>query len=214
MEVKGTGNFSEMGRWNLLREDVSLPAAVIYQDRLESNIAWMQEFADRHSVMLASHGKTTMAPSLFARQIDTGAWGISVATANQAKVASDHGIRNILLANQLVGRRNMEIIDGIIGKSEFYCLVDSVENAMQPGRFFTASGNQVNVLIEVGIMDGRCGCRNESQVIEVAEASGTFDSLKLAGLEIYEGIVEDSPEAYGMVTREIKKLIMIRARRP
>ena len=117
MEIKGTGDFSKANRWNLLREDVSLPAAVIYQDKLEGNIAWMQEFAERNSVMLAPHGKTTMTPALFRRQIDRGAWGISVATASQAKVASDNGIENILMANQLVGLRNMEIINSLDRKN-------------------------------------------------------------------------------------------------
>src|SRR6201997_1372728 len=51
--------------WNLLREDLSLPSAVLYRDRLEHNLAWMQRFMDAYKVKLAPHGKTTMAPRLF-----------------------------------------------------------------------------------------------------------------------------------------------------
>ncbi len=207
MEIKGTGDFSKANRWNLLREDVSLPAAVIYQDKLEGNIAWMQEFAERNSVMLAPHGKTTMTPALFRRQIDRGAWGISVATASQAKVASDNGIENILMANQLVGLRNMEIINSLDRKTEFHCLVDSAVNALQLGNYFADRRNRINVLIEIGIMGGRCGCRNTAQVREVVDVLRKFDCLKLAGLEIYEGILKDGAAICESVRKEIRKFL-------
>ena len=89
--------------WNLLREDLSLPAAVLYEDRLKHNLAWMQEFIAAYGVQLAPHGKTTMAPRLFEMQLQGGAWGITLATAHQTQVAYTHGVRRVLMANQLVG---------------------------------------------------------------------------------------------------------------
>ena len=60
-----------------LLADVSLPAAVIHEPALAHNLAWMQRFAEAHGAYLAPHGKTTMAPALFQRQLDAGAWGIT-----------------------------------------------------------------------------------------------------------------------------------------
>src|ERR1700750_3018767 len=99
-------DISNLG-WNLLREDLSLPAAVLYEDKLAHNLEWMQKFADAYGAKLAPHGKTTMAPKLFARQLNAGAWGITVATALHARVAYEHGVRRVLMANQLIGRQNM-----------------------------------------------------------------------------------------------------------
>lgn len=101
----------EAGRleWNLLAEDVSLPAAVLYEDRIEHNLNWMQAFVQKYGVKFAPHGKTTMAPQLFRRQLDAGAWGITLATAHQTQAAYHGGVRRVLLANQLVGRQNMTI---------------------------------------------------------------------------------------------------------
>src|SRR6185312_14648805 len=93
--------------WNLLQEDLSLPAAVLYAERLQHNLKWMQAFAAGYGAKLAPHGKTSMAPKLFQRQIDEGAWGITLATAQQTRVAYEHGIRRVLMANQLVGKQNM-----------------------------------------------------------------------------------------------------------
>src|SRR5579864_232854 len=96
--------------WNLLREDLSLPTAVLYEDKLAHNLRWMQEFANAYGAKLAPHGKTTMAPKLFHRQLQAGAWGITLATATQVRVAYEYGVRRVLMANQLVGRENVTIV--------------------------------------------------------------------------------------------------------
>src|SRR5215468_3302108 len=113
--------------WNLLREDLSLPTAVLYEEKLAHNLKWMQSVASAYCAKLAPHGKTTMAPKLFARQIQAGAWGITLATAHQTLVAYSHGVRRVLMANELVGRQNMETIARLQKdpQFEFFCLVDS-----------------------------------------------------------------------------------------
>src|SRR5579863_4527496 len=123
--------------WNLLREDLSLPCAVLYRDRLEHNLAWMQRFMDAYKVRLAPHGKTTMAPRLFQMQLDSGAWGITLASPHQAMVAHAHGVHRVLMANELVGRQNMQIIANLLGDPdfEFYCLVDSAAGVEMLGKF-------------------------------------------------------------------------------
>src|SRR5471030_844624 len=87
--------------WNLLREDLSLPSAVLYEDKLMHNLNWMRQFISAYGVKLAPHGKTTMAPRLFDLQLQAGAWGITLATAHQTQVAYAHGVRRVLMANQL-----------------------------------------------------------------------------------------------------------------
>jgi hypothetical protein len=67
--------------WNILREEVSLPVAVLRQSRIQHNLRWMQDFMQRYGVKLAPHGKTTMSPALFHLQLKHGAWGITLATA-------------------------------------------------------------------------------------------------------------------------------------
>ena len=87
--------------------DVSLPALVIHRQALEHNIRWMQAFVSNSGAELAPHGKTSMVPALFRRQLEEGAWGMTLATAVQTRAAYAHGVRRILMANQLVGAPNM-----------------------------------------------------------------------------------------------------------
>lgn len=182
---KGLGNvpsasvpLSDAGRleWNLLAEDVSLPAAVLYADRIEHNLKWMQAFVAEYGVKLAPHGKTTMAPQLFRRQLDTGAWGITLATAHQTRAAYHGGVRRVLLANQLVGRHNMAMIAELLTDPdfEFFCLVDSVDGVEQLARFFGAAGKPLNVLLELGVPGGRTGVR-DAVLTAIARHAGVLE---------------------------------------
>ncbi|EPN70253.1 hypothetical protein A235_04553, partial [Pseudomonas syringae pv. actinidiae ICMP 19079] len=90
-----------------LLSDVSLPALVIHNQALEHNIRWMQRFVTDSGAELAPHGKTSMVPALFRRQLDAGAWGMTLATAIQTQAAYAHGVKRVLMANQLVGAPNM-----------------------------------------------------------------------------------------------------------
>ncbi|APA85840.1 amino acid deaminase [Paraburkholderia sprentiae WSM5005] len=198
--------------WNLLAEDVSLPAAVLYADRVEHNLKWMQAFVAEYGVKLAPHGKTTMAPQLFRRQLETGAWGITLATAHQVRAAYHGGVSRILMANQLVGRRNMMMIAELLSDAdfEFFCLVDSVEGVEQLGEFFTSVKKPLQVLLELGVPGGRTGVRDEAQRNAVLDAIARYpDVLKLAGVELYEGVLKEEAEVRAFlqgavaVTREL-----------
>ena len=180
--------------WNLLREDLSLPTAVLYEDRLQHNLDWMQQFIAAYGVKLAPHGKTTMAPRLFARQLQTGAWGITLATAHQTHVAYAHGVRRVFMANQLVGKENMAIIARLHEDPafEYYCLVDSAALVGQLGAYFSQRGQRLNVLLELGVAGGRTGVRDDAQLqAVVASLAQWSDSIALSGVEVYEGILED-----------------------
>ncbi len=180
--------------WQLLREDLSLPTAVLYEEKLAHNLQWMQAFAAAYKAKLAPHGKTTMAPKLFMRQLKAGAWGITLATAPQTSVAYQHGVRRVLMANQLVGKQNMAIIGGLLedAQFEYFCLVDSAEQVESLARFFGSRGQRLNVLLELGVDDGRTGVRNRQQLHEVMTAlSGCRERVALCGVEVYEGLLKD-----------------------
>ena len=202
-EVSSAAEVAQLG-WNLLREELSLPAAVLYRDRVEHNLKWMQRFIDAYGMRLAPHGKTTMAPRLFHMQVEGGAWGITLATAQQVLVAYMHGIRRVLMANQLVGKRNIEIIADILGDSafEFYCLVDSAAGVDLLGAFFSERGLRVKVLVELGVMGGRCGVRDERQLASVLEALQRWrGAVELCGIEIYEGVLKDEESIRAFLRR-------------
>jgi D-serine deaminase-like pyridoxal phosphate-dependent protein len=173
-----------------LLEGVSLPAAVVFDSALTHNIAWMQRFADDHGAKLAPHGKTTMTPALFRRQLEAGAWGITLATAVQCAAAFEHGVKRLLMANQLVGTPNMAIVAGLIERgADYFCLVDSVANVEALERYFAQRGLTVQVLVELGVAGGRCGVRNDAELEKVVDAIAASPAVALCGIEGYEGLI-------------------------
>jgi D-serine deaminase-like pyridoxal phosphate-dependent protein len=184
---------------HLLR-DVSLPALVLHREALEHNIRWMQAFVSNSGAELAPHGKTSMTPALFRRQLEAGAWGITLATAVQTRAAYAHGVRRVLMANQLVGTPNMALIAELLadGHFDFYCMVDHPDNVADLGAFFASRGVRLKVMIEYGVVGGRCGCRSEQEVLELARAIQAQPALALCGIEGYEGVIHGDQAISGI----------------
>lgn len=79
-----------------------LPVMTLRDSALAHNTTVMQAYVDRHGLLLAPHMKTHMAPALVERQLRAGAWGVTVASVQQAMVAWAHGVRRVLLANEVL----------------------------------------------------------------------------------------------------------------
>lgn len=182
---------TENGVYRLVDEDISLPVAIIKQSALTNNLNWMQSFADHHQVKLSPHGKTSMTPNFFRQQLENGAWGITVATPAQAEIAAMAGAKRIIMANQLVGKTNIAIVEQLIREFDvdFYCCVDSPVNVQQLSQHFANTEQTLKVLIEFGVPGGRCGCRSPHEVLELAQTIQDAPALSLAGIEVYEGVI-------------------------
>jgi D-serine dehydratase len=187
-------------RWNVLREDLPLPVAVLKESALAHNERWMTSFLELSGAVIAPHGKTTMSPQLFQRQFDDGAWAITVATVHQVQVCRRFGFNRVVLANQLVGRQAIRFVLDELHKDggfDFYCLVDSVDGVdmLADAMRNHPLGRPVNVLVEGGTMGGRTGCRDREAALSVARAvKGAAPHLALRGVEGFEGLIHaDTP---------------------
>src|SRR3954468_6719207 len=89
-------------RRNLFTDGFTTPVLALSAERLDHNLRLMETYAARHGLAFAPHGKTSMAPQLFHRQLAHGAWGITLAVPHQVRVAREFGIDRIFLANELV----------------------------------------------------------------------------------------------------------------
>lgn len=193
-------------RWNLLREDLSLPAAVLYQDRMEHNLDWMRRFVQAYGAKLCPHGKTTMAPALFQKQIAAGAWGITLANAVQTRIAYEHGVRRVLVANQIVGRRNLQIVSDLLEDPsfDFYCLVDCPEHVRVLGSFFSSRGQTIKTLIEIGACGARAGIRELPEIAPIVEEQRRFSgAIQIVGVELFEGIFKEEPPVRPFIQKAI-----------
>lgn len=204
-------------KWNVLREDMPLPLAVLKRDALEHNSKWMRDFLADSGARISPHGKTSMSPQLFDMQLKDGAWAITVSTPHQIHVARANGFKRIVLANQLIGRKSINYVLDELKRDpdfEFYCLVDSqecVESLAAAARALEI-GRPLNVLLEGGYEGGRTGCRTMDQAMAVARSvRDAAPFLCLAGVEGFEGMIFKSTpvESIEAVTRFLQFLVSI-----
>ncbi len=79
------------------------PALVVDLDTLDHNIAVMSALLAEHGVGWRPHAKAHKSPAVAHRLLAAGAIGITCAKLSEAEVYAASGIRDILVANQVVG---------------------------------------------------------------------------------------------------------------
>ena len=172
-----------------------MPTAVLLQSAIASNSALFAKFCGERKISFAPHGKTTMSPELFDIQMRDGAWGITAATAFQARTMIEHGVPRVLIANEVVAPGDIAwVAQATRQKHEVICCVDSTQavKILEDGLAGLLRGRKVSVLVELGVMDGRTGARTVSEALVVARAVAKSNSLKLAGVSGFEGIISES----------------------
>jgi D-serine dehydratase len=193
--------------WNALRGDLPYPLALLRDDALEHNLRWMADFMSAAGVLLAPHGKTTMAPQLFQRQLDAGAWGMTLATMQQVRLCVDLGLRRIILANQLVADIDIAQAGALLARHpdlELHFLIDSLPQLAIIERVAAAHGvtRRFSALLEVGVKGGRTGCRGAGEALSLARAIAASGHVELAGVECYEGLKVTGDNAADTVLTE------------
>ncbi|MBJ7400434.1 alanine racemase [Mycolicibacterium sp.] len=167
------------------------PVCVLRAAALEHNVAVMAEWCSAHRVELAPHGKTHMSPQLLAKQFAAGACAVTAATISQVRTFRAFGVRDVLLANELVDPAGLAWLASELDTDPEFrliCWVDSVRGVELMTRALSAAGagRQVDVCVEVGARGARTGCRDDRCIDEVAAAAVASPRLRLVGVAGYE----------------------------
>ena len=178
------------------------PMLTLRESALAGNLAAMAAYCAGAGVELAPHGKTAMSPELAARQLASGAWGITVATIGQLRMYRAFGFPRLLLANELVDEPGIAWLAGELAADPgfaAYCYVDSTDGVAILDRVLMAhpAGRRLPVLVEIGL--GRTGCRTDNQALAVAKAAAATSTLTVAGVAGYEGTI-GAPRAQALDT--------------
>jgi D-serine dehydratase len=192
-------------------EGFCYPVLTLRESALAGNLQAMATYCAGAGVELAPHGKTAMSPELAARQLASGAWGITVATIGQLRAYRAFGFPRLLLANELVDEAGIAWLADELAADPglaVYCYVDSADGVAILDRVLTArpAGRRLPVLVEIGL--GRTGCRTDDQALAVAKAAAAAGTLAVAGVAGYEGSIGGDPreQAPGPVTSFCRRL--------
>ena len=180
-------------RRNLFTDGFTTPVLALSAERLDHNLRLMETYATRHGLAFAPHGKTSMAPQLFHRQLAHGAWGITLAVPHQVRVARQFGIDRVFLANELVDPAALKWISSELDADadfRFICYVDSVRGVELMDAALRGAARPLDVVVELAAGEGaRTGVRTEAECAAVADAVAAVGTLRLVGVAGYEGEV-------------------------
>lgn len=176
-------------------KDLDTPTLLIDSELAEKNIQDMQRRADELGVKLRPHTKTHKMPYFAQKQMEAGACGIAVAKIGEAEVMAEHGIQDILIANEIVGVRKYQRLLKLHEKIKIRSGVDSIFQVDQIEAVFAHADRPYEVLIELEVGENRSGVVTDAQITELAEYIKGKKHVVLKGIFSHEGHTYKAPDA-------------------
>ena len=176
------------------KTELDTPALLIDLDKMEANIQTMADYFSTVNAQLRPHVKTHKTPIISHKQIAAGAIGVTCAKLGEAETVIHAGIRDVLIANQIVGSQKIARLINLARHSEIMVAVDNPQNVQAIAEAAAAKGVTVRMLVEVNIGMNRCGVESGKPALELANQIRQSPSLKFEGLMGYEGHTVAKPD--------------------
>ncbi len=188
-DINGSEPFIGMHKMEL-----DTPALLIDLDKMEANIQTMAAYFSTVNTMLRPHVKTHKTPIIAHKQIAAGALGVTCAKLGEAEAVVHAGIRDVLIANQIVGAQKIARLINLAKHSEIMVAVDNAQNVQAISEAASAKGTNIRMLVEVNIGMDRCGVETGETTLELANLIYKSSNVEFAGLMGYEGHTVAKPD--------------------
>lgn len=187
--------------------ELDTPALIIDKGIMRNNLRFMQDHADKNKVNLRPHTKTHKMSTLARLQMEIGATGITVAKVGEAEVMAENGVKDIFIANEIVGAKKYERIKELSRSIDISFGLDSIEQARLVEDSFRGSERPAMVLIEIEVGEKRSGVIEEREFIELLEFLQNSVCIELKGIFSHDG------HSYGAKSIEEGLLIHLESQR-
>jgi D-serine deaminase-like pyridoxal phosphate-dependent protein len=169
-------------------QDLDTPALLVDLDLLDQNIATMKRvIIDEAGVKWRPHTKAIKTPAIAHKLLRAGAHGITCAKLSEAEVMASAGIRDILIANQVVGASKLARLAGLCHHADPIVAVDCDAHVTALDLAAHAAGTHLRVVVEVNIAMNRAGVEPGAPVVVLAQQVASCRGLRFAGLMAWEG---------------------------
>jgi D-serine deaminase-like pyridoxal phosphate-dependent protein len=168
--------------------ELDTPALLIDRRILLDNLQAMQDYAARQGAALRPHAKTHKMPSIAHMQMAMGAAGIAVAKVGEAEVMFEHGLTDILIANEIVGIQKLMRIRHLAEQgADIVFGVDCPDHIHAAEQIFAQSSCPAKVSIEIEVGENRSGIIRESDFLQLLEMLKQCRHVVFAGLFSHDG---------------------------
>jgi len=163
------------------------PALLVERDLFHGNIATMAGTLREHGTAWRPHSKAHKSPAVAHLQIEAGAIGITCAKTSEAEVYVSAGIRDILIANQVVGPIKTRRLAHLARQADIAVAVDSIESARAHDAAAAEAGTSPRLVIEFDSGMQRAGVAPGEQGVELAKAIAGLKHVRFGGVMSWEG---------------------------
>lgn len=170
-----------------LKHELDTPILCIDLDRMESNIRTMAKLCREHGKQWRPHEKCHKTPAIAMAEIREGAIGVTCAKVSEAEVMAAGGVRDILIANMVVGQKKWERLAALCRWADPVVACDHFAQVEPLADICRQRGVSVRVIIEVDIGLNRVGTRPGPDTLDLAKAIHKTKGVKFAGIMGYEG---------------------------
>lgn len=168
-------------------DQIDTPALLVDLPALDRNIAVMAEATSSRGVNWRPHAKAHKSPAIAHRLLNAGAIGVTCAKLGEAEVFAASGVRDILIANEVVGPIKARRLAALATYCDIIVAVDSFENARMLDAAAIAQGSRPRVVIEVDSGMTRAGVLPGEPAVALAQELAAMQGLRFAGLMSWEG---------------------------
>ena len=195
-------------RTGIAKMELDTPALCVDLDKMEQNIAKMQETLKKNGIPSRPHAKTHKCAAIAKYQIKTGSIGICCAKVSEAEAMVEQGVTKVMMTTSNPSaskiRRAMKIRKA---NKEFIQAVDEEQNARDLSAAAKEAGVVADVVIDVAV-GTRSGIPAGDGAVELAKVIDKLPNLKLLGMLSYDGGVQ---HAKGFAARKERALNTIEA---
>lgn len=167
--------------------ELASPSLLFYKDIIESNIDKMISIVG-DTARLIPHVKTNKTIEVVELMIQKGISQFKCSTIAEAELVAMAGGTSALIAHQLVGvklNRFLQLIEKY-PKTNFSCLVDSLEVITTIQKLFESVGKVANVYIDVNNGMNRSGAEID-KLVSLSELLAKSQNINLEGWHVYDG---------------------------
>ena len=170
--------------------DVDTPALILDLDVFERNVTTMRDAVRGSGVRLRPHAKSHKCPEIAKRQLAAGAIGICCQKVSEAEAFVDAGIRDVLIANEVIGASKVKRVAQLARRARIAVCVDDARGVAELSQAADAAGVVIDVLVELDVGAGRCGVAPGEPAISLVRTVKAAPYLHFAGLQGYQGAAQ------------------------
>lgn len=194
-------------------DELETPALCLDLDVMEENVRRIARACSQAGVAWRPHVKGHRAGAIGLRELEAGAIGLTCAKLGEAELMAAAGVRDLLVANAVVGRRKLDRLVTLRRHADPIVTVDHVDQLLPLAAAFERAGSTVRVVVEVDVGLGRAGVLPGQTALALARRAASLPAVDLVGLMGYEGhllTVPDLTEKRRLVHEALDRLAATR----